>query len=236
MHTLAMTPRFGLLNRGDPLDLLAFLFNSLSLKTRPKAPASRFAKTLQTTFRGEMLVQTTPPHASSYEKKVRFWYLPLDLPPKPLFKDASERTLVPQVPLIHLLRKYDGVTTHHVVNTSAQQTYRLISLPDYLVVVIRRLTKSKFGVEKNPTVVHLPPKLDLSHLLEGHNIYTLVAAISHHGTPADGDYRFALRHDATGNWYELSDAKLSQTQYQLVSLTDSYVLLYERTKQSQDKR
>ena len=80
-------------------------------------------------------------------KRIKFWYLSLQLLPQLLFKDASERTLVPQMPLEALLAKYDGVSKHHLLNVDATATYTLRKLPRFLVRVIKRFTKSKFGVD-----------------------------------------------------------------------------------------
>ena len=39
-----------------------------------------------------------------------FLFLALDLPPPPLFQEDLEKSIIPQVPLVHLLTKFDGVT------------------------------------------------------------------------------------------------------------------------------
>lgn len=39
-----------------------------------------------------------------------FLFLALDLPPPPLFQDAVEKNIIPQVTLASLLAKYDGVS------------------------------------------------------------------------------------------------------------------------------
>jgi U4/U6.U5 tri-snRNP-associated protein 2 len=40
-----------------------------------------------------------------------FLFLALDLPPPPLFQDAVEKNIIPQVTLASVLAKYDGQTT-----------------------------------------------------------------------------------------------------------------------------
>ena len=40
-----------------------------------------------------------------------FLFLALDLPPPPLFQDAVEKNIIPQVTLASVLAKYDGDTT-----------------------------------------------------------------------------------------------------------------------------
>lgn len=43
-----------------------------------------------------------------------FLNLQLDLPPSPLYADAAERNIIPQVPLYTILHKFDGVTEQNV--------------------------------------------------------------------------------------------------------------------------
>lgn len=40
-----------------------------------------------------------------------FLFLALDLPPPPLFQDAVEKNIIPQVGIHAVLAKYDGTTT-----------------------------------------------------------------------------------------------------------------------------
>ena len=79
----------------------------------------------------------------------------------PLFKDAFERTVIPQVPLFQLLSKFNGEALHDDVRLGRRR-YRLARLPDYLVLHVRRFNKNNFFWEKNPSIVNFPVKgLDL---------------------------------------------------------------------------
>jgi U4/U6.U5 tri-snRNP-associated protein 2 len=51
-----------------------------------------------------------------------FLILALDLPPPPVFQDAIEKNIIPQVTLQSLLGKYDGVSTQ-VCHTSFLFSY-----------------------------------------------------------------------------------------------------------------
>ena len=44
------------------------------------------------------------------KKTVKFFFLSLDLPNHPLFKAQQELSTLPQVSLMSLLKKFDGVT------------------------------------------------------------------------------------------------------------------------------
>ena len=44
----------------------------------------------------------------------------LDLPAAPLFKDALEKVIIPQVPIFDILRKFDGQAVHEDIKAGAQ--------------------------------------------------------------------------------------------------------------------
>lgn len=166
-------------------------------------------------------------------KETPFWFLSLDLPPKPMFKDASERTLVAQVPLRDLLSKYNGVSKHHVVKTGEQLSYRLKKLPPVLVLTIKRVTKSKFVVEKNPAVVHCPVEnLDMSSLCPGDGnsaqMYQLQAVILHDGPHDKGTFSVASVHSSGRTWYNIRNLTVSEVLPQLVALGETCMLFYVR--------
>lgn len=85
-----------------------------------------------------------------------FLALTLDLPPPPLFQDELEANIIPQVSLQDLLSKYDGKTIQDSDNTLKRHILK--SLPLYLILIIKRFTKSNFKYEKNPTIVNFPIK------------------------------------------------------------------------------
>lgn len=229
--------RFGLLKQEDPVKFFAWLLNFLVRKDNSrKVSEAHLPSVLEKCLKGEMCIESYGESGVSKKSSRPFWFLPLDLPPKPLFKDASERTLVPQVPLSKVLMKFNGVDRHHNLKTSEQCSYRITKFPPFLLLVLRRLTKSKFGVEKNPCVVHLPSDgLEASKFgdTQAEGIYTLTAAVLHEGDAEGGKYRVVLKHNATNSWYDLSDLEVKETLEQLVSLGSTYMLLYSRTSDNQ---
>jgi U4/U6.U5 tri-snRNP-associated protein 2 len=96
----------------------------------------------------------------SFETVVRempFLYLTLDVPAAPLFQDIEAGdSIIPQVPLFNLLNKFDGETEQR--RGSKAFTYKLLSLPKYVILYIKRFTKNNFFLEKNPTIVNFPVK------------------------------------------------------------------------------
>lgn len=203
---------------GDPVEFVAWMLNGLTGDT------GEVARQL---FRGELEVQK---FSKGKVKKVStgFWYLPMELPPRPLFKDANERTLVPQIALEKLLRKFDGVSRVPVMRNGGEKVYHVVRLPRFLFLIVKRFSNGTFGMQKNSCVVHLPPEgLDIAQIggAEGEK-YKLLAVVLHEGDVENGKYRIAIRHHATKSWYDLSDMSAKPTAEQLVSLTDTYLLLY----------
>lgn len=95
-----------------------------------------------------------------------FLHLTLDLPSTPLYADSLEKNIIPQVPLLNILHKFNGVTEHHTRGRLSR--YQLLKLPRYIIFHIKRFSKNtQFQMEKNPTIVSFPiKKLDLRDFVE----------------------------------------------------------------------
>lgn len=95
-----------------------------------------------------------------------FLQLTLEIPEKPLFRDADGGLVIPQEPLSAVLQKFDGITFLDAVSRSGaaqQKRYQLLKMPDYLILHLTRFKKTHYRREKNPTIVMFPLKnLDLS--------------------------------------------------------------------------
>lgn len=95
-----------------------------------------------------------------------FLQLTLDIPEKPLFRDDEGGLVIPQEPLISVLRKFDGVTFSDVLAKNGipqRRQYKLLELPNYLILHLARFKTNRYSKEKNPTIVAFPVKnLDLS--------------------------------------------------------------------------
>lgn len=244
-----------------------------------------------------------------------FLQLTLDIPEKPLFKDEDGGLVIPQEPLVNVLRKFDGVSFGDVLAMQQQPTgkndsngtivskkrrYRLKKLPNYLILHLSRFKRNGFFVEKNPTIVMFPVKnFDLSsyvfpeggrdkvpteeevkgmstkelknllikydradlanNAIEKNELlqhcldfvstslpdlladkYDLVANITHdipvevgregkqRNPLEEGSYRCHVQHKATGQWYEIQDLNVRETMPQLIGVSESYLLIFER--------
>lgn len=58
--------------------------------------------------------------------------------------------------------------------------------------------------------------------------YNLVANIVHDGEPNKGTYRVHILHKANGQWYEMQDLHVTEILPQMITLTESYIQIYER--------
>lgn len=221
----------------DPVRVLAWLLNNFSRVSSQSVQAKRFATVLRAAFQGSMEVSITTAVPTDVMQDVEaarkqvvpFWYLTLGLPERPLFKDSGGSGLVTQVPLESLLRKYDGVTRQHVVNTGEQRSYQLLRLPPFLMLTVRRFECSKFAVEKNRCLVRLPVKSLRMEDVKGKIAnYSLSAAVIHDGDCENGSYRIAQLHRSSGEWYEIRDMSVSKTMSQMVALAETYILLYNK--------
>lgn len=266
-----------------------------------------------------------------------FLQLTLDIPEKPLFRDDEGGLVIPQEPLVSVMKKFDGMTFSEAINrqagggqllsSSQKKRYRLIELPPYLILHLARFKTNNYSKEKNPTIVAFPVKnLDLSsytfprrsandeeksggggdgngdktkkrrkkkvppteeevrgmsvkelqallkkygrddiatHAIEKSDLveatvdfvvkslpdlladkYDLVANITH-DSPADvgregktdplqmGSYKCHVHHKATNHWYEIQDLHVQETMPQLIGVSESYVLIFERKSAQQ---
>jgi U4/U6.U5 tri-snRNP-associated protein 2 len=170
---------------------------------------------------------------------VPFKMLALDLPPPPLFQDSMEKNIIPQVSIVELLKKYDGVSTT-ATPRGGLRTHRLTQLPEYLIVHYKRFTKNAFFREKNNTIVtfptktplrlaeHVPCPVDAKTGAQQNSTYVLVANVCHDGPPDGGTFRAQVFHNADSHWYDISDLQVEETLAQQVALTETYVQIWER--------
>ncbi|KAJ1976565.1 U4 U6.U5 tri-snRNP-associated protein [Dimargaris verticillata] len=230
--------------QADAAEFLSWLLNTLhrGLGGTKKSNSS----IIYQTFRGAIQVTTDPaPSATTGSAKdtntdstvatkpMPMLLLSLDLPPAPLFQDEQERNILPQVPLTELLAKFDGRTPVQTA-TGAWQRYQILSLPRYLIIVIKRFARSNFSLEKNPTVVSFPitdlNMGELTHMTDSAGqpvdcFYDLVANISHSGKPGtpQSSYHIHVRNPAKDEWYQIQDLLVDIVDPQRLFLSESYI-------------
>jgi hypothetical protein len=71
-----------------------------------------------------------------------FIQLTLGIPEKPIFRDDDGGLVIPQEPLVSVLKKFDGVTFSDALSrseASQRKRYRLLELPQYLILHLARI-------------------------------------------------------------------------------------------------
>uniref|UniRef100_A0A2P2L0W7 Ubiquitin specific protease 39 and snrnp assembly factor n=1 Tax=Rhizophora mucronata TaxID=61149 RepID=A0A2P2L0W7_RHIMU len=119
--------------------------------------------------------------------------------------------------------------------------YKIIRLPQYLILHMQRFKKNNFFIEKNPTLVNFPVKnLELKEYIQDledngklRSKYDLVANIVHDGKPKEGSYRVFVQRKSEELWYEMQDLHVSETLPQMVALSEAYLQIYELQQQQQ---
>ncbi|QDZ24558.1 ubiquitin-specific protease domain-containing protein [Chloropicon primus] len=226
--------RFRVDVQSDPVDFLTWLLNTLHFDLTSGKPSKR--KSIVTRcFQGEITV-TKINEAGEDQPAVttKFLMLGLDLPPTPLFKDAFEKNIIPQVPLFVLLKKYNGTTISESIK-SGRSKYSVTRLPDHLIVWAKRFTKNNFFREKNPTIVTFPVKsLDVADNIPlpaaeaARSKYDLVATGCHVGKPESGSYHAILYHFADQEWYQVEDLSVKEVRPEIVAIQEAYFQIYSK--------
>jgi len=90
--------------------------------------------------------------------------LPLDLPNLPLYKGETGILItIPQVAFDVIMKKYDGKKLNDDTRAGTRSIYKILKLPQYLILTFKRFVKNEFFIEKNNTLVQFQLKdIDLS--------------------------------------------------------------------------
>ena len=258
---LRSSKRFTLTAQSDPVEFLSWFLNNLHLSlggSKAKPGSSIIQRVFQGTLKIESQQITARADAGDrlrFEDAAvqtelsRYLILTLDLPPAPLFQDALDKNIIPQVPLTAILSKYDGLRAQERLNTRVR--YRLLHpLPPYLLFHIKRFSRNKFVAERNPTIVTFPVRsLDMSPYVEpnpslyppGEPVwYDLVANITHEAVRTRDDsvegeqeskvWRVQLRDRSREEWWEVQDLFVERERAETLFTKESYVQVWERRR------
>ena len=116
----------------------------------------------------------------------------------------------------------------------ASKKMDLFSLPDLLVLHLKRFAYTSRSREKISTLVQFPVHgLDLSHISgragEGAGgIYDLWAVSNHMGGLGGGHYTAYVRNRVAGGWYLHDDSRVSEVSEDEIVSSSAYVLFYRR--------
>jgi U4/U6.U5 tri-snRNP-associated protein 2 len=259
--SLRSSKRFNLTDQSDPVDFLSWFLNNLHLAvggSKTKPGSSIVQKVFQGTLKIESQEITARADAGDrlrFEDAAvksivtKFMILTLDLPDAPLFQDALEKNIIPQVPLTTILNKYNGIQPQEKMKDRVR--YRLIHpLPPYLLFNIKRFSKNKFVSERNSTIVTFPvTSLDMSPYVEpnpkeyppGEPIYyDLVANITHEAVKKKDDsvegeqeakvWRAQLKDRSRDEWYGVQDLFVEKEQKETLFTKEAYLMVWERRR------
>ncbi|KAF2280726.1 U4/U6.U5 tri-snRNP-associated protein 2 [Westerdykella ornata] len=259
---LRSSKRFTLTDQSDPVEFLSWFLNNLHLAvggSRTKPGSSIIQKVFQGTLKIESQEITARADvgdrlrfedAAVKTEVSKFMILTLDLPPAPLFQDALERNIIPQVPLTTILTKYDGVRPQERMKNRVR--YRLMHpLPPALIFHIKRFSKNRFVSERNPTIVTFDTRsLDMSPFVEpnpavhppGEPIwYDLVANITHEAVKMKDDsvegeqdrkvWRVQLKDRSRDEWWGIQDLFVEKERGETLFTKESYVQIWERRRE-----
>ncbi|PRW59503.1 U4 tri-snRNP-associated 2-like [Chlorella sorokiniana] len=234
--------RFIIDQQSDPVEFLSWLVNTLhhDLTGGKRKKRSVITDCLQGELEVVTLAGTGKAKDSTQDvtDRVPFLMLGLDLPAAPLFKDALEKVIIPQVPIFDILKKFDGQAVSEDIK-HGRRRFRITKLPRFLVVHVRRFLKNQFFMEKNPTIVNFPVKnLELAACVpvpqgkDGQAVpskYDLVANLVHEGKAGQGQgtYRVHVHRKVEEQWYEVQDLRVSEVLPQMVALSETYAQVYE---------
>lgn len=226
---------------GDPMEFIQWFLNHVhrALGGTKKSGSSIVHQVFQGLIEVTTLKEKTNSQGERYTESktevVPFLNLALDVPPPPLFKDETEKNIIPQIPIFDLLTKFDGEHETYIPKLGERKKFKLVKLPPYLILHFKRFTKNTFFMEKNPTIVtsplkhfdfgpylrDLPKKSDITK-------YDLIANIVNEGEPAKGSYKAHIYQKVTNQWHEMEDIVVKPIMPQLIALSESYIQVYEK--------
>ena len=164
-------------------------------------------------------------------KKTKFYYLTLDLPSIPLFKDSNKKINIPQVPIKELLNKFSGNIFIDEPIKEQKKKLKLVSLPKYLILIFKRFHNNMIFLEKNPTIIKFP--LENLEILD--STYNILANIIHDGKPEQGTYKIQIKNKIRKEWYQIKDLNVETILPESVLIDESYIQFYEKNSIKKEK-
>ncbi|PPR06132.1 hypothetical protein CVT26_005354 [Gymnopilus dilepis] len=237
----ASAGKFRLEQQGDPVEFLGWLLNRLHKDlggTKKKDSREVRMETQQVVVRPDSGPNEKPKFDIDRETKTSvspFLFLAVDLPPPPLFQDAVEKNIIPQVGIHSVLAKYDGKKTQE--SAGQLRRYKCQRLPPYIIVHFKRFTKNAFVEEKNPTIVNFPLRgLDFKEYVDApppnvSTLYDLIANVTHEsvaGTTRDKEntvWKAYIRAGSGGGedekWFMIQDLIVEEVRKEMIFLGES---------------
>jgi ubiquitin carboxyl-terminal hydrolase 8 len=108
------------------------------------------------------------------------------------------------------------------------------SLPDVMIIDVKRWSHQNNQLKKINTIVHAPiTNADFSGYVKGYNsasyIYDLYAICNHHGGALGGHYTATIK-NANGKWYVFNDTVVNEIPESQVITSGAYCYFYRKGK------
>lgn len=122
----------------------------------------------------------------------------------------------------------------------ATKKFDLWSLPQYLIIHLKRFSYNRYWRDKIDALVEFPIRgLDLRKYIlnsDNHdvNVYDLIAVTNHYGGLGGGHYTAFARNKDDGEWYYFDDSSVSASSEESVVTKAAYVLVYKRRGVNED--
>uniref|UniRef100_A0AAX7SD30 Ubiquitin carboxyl-terminal hydrolase n=1 Tax=Astatotilapia calliptera TaxID=8154 RepID=A0AAX7SD30_ASTCA len=119
---------------------------------------------------------------------------------------------------------YCPVCKKHQLSTKKLDLW---SLPEVLIIHLKRFSYTKFTREKLDSIVEFPLRYTLSSE-EPPSRYDLIAVSNHYGGLRDGHYTTYAKNKDNGQWYYFDDSKVTYATEDQIVTNAAYVLFYQR--------
>ncbi|XP_013412555.1 ubiquitin carboxyl-terminal hydrolase 15 isoform X3 [Lingula anatina] len=115
----------------------------------------------------------------------------------------------------------------------ATKKFDLWSLPDYLIIHLKRFSYNRYWRDKLDTFVEYPTKgLNMKNFVinksAGPLLYDLIAVSNHYGGMGGGHYTAYCKNKELEEWHYFDDSSVSQTTEDAAVTKAGYVLVYQR--------
>jgi ubiquitin carboxyl-terminal hydrolase 4/11/15 len=119
----------------------------------------------------------------------------------------------------------------------ATKKFDLWSLPEILVIHLKRFSYNRYWRDKIDTLIEFPTKgLDMTPYVinekHGVAIYDLIAVSNHYGGMGGGHYTAYGKNKDDEKWYYFDDSSVTPTNEEAIVTKAAYVLFYQRRKAS----
>jgi len=123
----------------------------------------------------------------------------------------------------------------------ATKKFDLWSLPEVLVIHLKRFSYNRYWRDKIDTVIDFPVKnLDMTPYVinssHGQAVYDLISVSNHYGGMGGGHYTAYGKSKIDNNWYYYDDSNVTQCNEENVCTKAAYVLFYQRRPNSKSQR